>query len=61
MVLLMMPGLQRDSHTDLLDGVDPDDESYYVYSNTNRAITQADADTTVRAAGVAYLGWVMTP
>jgi Protein of unknown function (DUF732) len=54
-------GVGRGIATDLLDGVEPDDESYYVYSNTNSTITRADADTMVRAAGVAYLGWVLTP
>jgi hypothetical protein len=47
----------REIADDLGSGVDPNDESYYIYSNTVNTITQVDADTIVRAAGVAYLGW----
>jgi hypothetical protein len=47
----------REIADDLVSGVDPNDESYYIYSNANNTITRDNADTIVRAAGVAYLGW----
>jgi hypothetical protein len=46
---------------DLVSGVDPDAESNYIYTNANSTITLTDADAIVHAAGVAYLGWVVTP
>ncbi|MGO9382543.1 MAG: hypothetical protein ACLP4W_10730 [Mycobacterium sp.] len=46
---------------DLVSGVEPDSESNYIRTNANSTITPTDADVIVHAAGVAYLGWVVTP
>jgi hypothetical protein len=62
MALLLRPGFGRAITNDLVSDVDPDAESnYYIYTNANSTITLTDADAIVHTAGVAYLGWVVTP
>lgn len=46
---------------DLVHGVSPVIERNRVYNITNNTISLTDANVMVNAAGVAYLGWVLTP
>jgi hypothetical protein len=46
---------------DLANGIDPVVERNNIYAITNRTITMRDANVMVNAAGVAYLGWALTP